>query len=167
MEIVGYIILIALATVPLLQIAHTKWMQPKRIEFAETGRSLLNGSMLSAKEKVLVNDLLDDAFKWHFPLLMAILVTPILVFVGISKAIGAEIPRSPAYKALTDSPQGRKFVDLHMLCVLWSNPPASLLVLIQALPIMIFYSFFAGSRRAAKSMFEVNVVGYMGTARRV
>ena len=167
MDTIGFIILGGLLLVPLLQMAHTKYMQPIRVRFAKAGADLLQDSRLSDEDLKLVDKLLDDAFKWQFGLLVALFMTPILTFVYISKLIGAAGPKHDGFDRLSSFDEGEEFLDLHMQCALGSNPIALVLIMIQAVPFLLILPLFRRGLKTLMRWFEANVVGYLGSARRV
>lgn len=165
---IGFILLGVLALIPAFQILCNRAIRPIRMEFAEIGRALLEDDATDDEQAEIINDLMDDAFKWHMPIVLAVMIIPISVYFGLSKAIGANgLSYAPAYRRLRAHPRGERFLDLNVACVLASNPIASLILMIEMLPVAIVFSVAARSFKVAKMALEERVFAYVGTAKRV
>ncbi|KCZ49902.1 MULTISPECIES: hypothetical protein [unclassified Hyphomonas] len=167
-DTIGYILLAVLMLVPVAQLLWHRAMRPVRMEFADLGRELLEDETVDEEQAEIINDLLDDAFKWHLPIVLVVMVVPITVYFGLSKIIGANgLSYTPAYRKLRAHPLGQRFLDLNVACVLGSNPIASLFLMIEMIPVTIIFSLAAGSFKVAKMALEERFFAYVGTAKHV
>ena len=157
---------VALAAIPLLNIAWTKLFDPVRMKFADLGFRLLHDPKLNDKDKERVEQLLDDAFKGHKTVLLALMIWPAIIVLAVMKILGVE-DDDTLFDRLNAHETGEKFLSYHALCVLGANPIAGFLFIVQAVPALIVMIIAAGSYGAAKHFFVERLFGPFGTAKRI
>lgn len=143
-------------------------MRPVRMRFAELGFELLNTPGISAHEKSLINDLLDDTFKWHLPVILAIIIIPVSVYILISELIGQDIRQESAtFEKLQARHKGDEFLKLSRKCVLGANPFASLLIYVQLGAVILMLIPVFRSLRMTSRAIEEHIFTWAGTARNI
>lgn len=121
---------------PVYRFILIKAMQPVRLAFADEGIRLLNSPDIPEDEKEIIDRYLDDAFDWRTAIVLAVGVVPVILWKGLRDRLGPKDIASKSLRSFVRREESRDFLNLHLFCIMGSNPIAALIFFTELLVFM-------------------------------
>lgn len=151
MPIGTMILLTAVLAYPIASMLLLRWVRPKRMRLADLGREILQSPEFTESEKVLVSQMLADAFcwkqmvaiVWHYPSVLASMIR------DATENSGRDAVETTSF---LDKPRATEFVRLHQNSLAAANPIAFGLYWIEVVLTMIIIQSASTGRRMGDSV---------------